>query len=85
MVAQIKATPEKVKVRKLSLSPQEAAKSIGISVVTMYRWCKLPDFPAIHAGRKIIIPIREFENWLASNCGRSIIMVDDSDPAYMEG
>ncbi|MCI1959680.1 MAG: helix-turn-helix domain-containing protein [Clostridia bacterium] len=45
------------------------AKMIGVSRTTAYEMVRIEGFPAIHVGktgRKIIIPVESFRQWLNS-------------------
>ena len=49
---------------RLTLTPEEAAKQLGVSKPTMYALCNRKDFPSVRVGRKIIIPLASLEKWL---------------------
>lgn len=49
---------------KLTLTPGEAAKQLGISMPTMYQLCSKEGFPSVRLGRKIIIPLDGLKKWL---------------------
>ncbi len=59
-------------VEKMTLTPDEAARQLGISKPTMYTLCGRKDFPTVKIGRKIIIPFTSLEKWLEdqANAGR---------------
>ena len=48
---------------KQTISVQELAKQLGISVPKAYELTKTPGFPSIRIGTRIIIPIEEFKRW----------------------
>ena len=54
---------------KSTMSVQELAARLGISLPKAYELVKEPDFPAIHVGGRILIPVEAFREWLviASN------------------
>lgn len=54
---------------KLTMNVSELSKQLGISIPTAYTLTRQENFPALHIGRRIVIPIAAFENWLiiASN------------------
>ena len=49
---------------RLTLTPEDAAKQLGVSKPTMYALCNRKDFPSVRVGRKIIIPLVALEKWL---------------------
>lgn len=49
---------------RLTLTPEEAAKQLGVSMPTMYQLCNKKGFPSVRVGRKIIIPLASLEKWL---------------------
>lgn len=49
---------------KLTYSPKEAAKAIGIALPTVYELAASKGFPAIKVGRRILIPIDALQRWL---------------------
>jgi excisionase family DNA binding protein len=53
-------------VEKLTYTVQEVAKLIGCSLPKAYELTKVQGFPAIHLGRKIVIPKIEFKDWLSA-------------------
>lgn len=56
---------------KLTMSVQEAADLMNVSRPTMYRYTEMAGFPLIHVGRKKIIPIQEFKEWVHSQVVRN--------------
>lgn len=51
-------------VEKMTLTPEEAAKQLGISMPIMYRLCNRKDFPTVRIGRRFVIPVASLEKWL---------------------
>ena len=47
---------------RLGLSVAEAARAIGVSERHLRR-C-LPDIPHLHMGRRVVIPVDSFREWL---------------------
>ena len=58
---------------RMTLVPKEAAKEANVSLPTIYEWCRIPSFPAIHVGRKIVIPTDAFRRWLEAQAGQGCI------------
>ena len=58
---------------KLFYTKSTFCKASGISPSTFYRWTKLPGFPVIRCGRKILIPAREAEAWISKQIGKNIL------------
>ena len=52
---------------KSTMSVQELANMIGISLPKAYELVKQPGFPVIHIGARILIPIDAFKEWLIIN------------------
>lgn len=48
----------------LVFTTKEAANEAKVSMPTMYKWIHQKGFPAIRAGRKILIPVDAFKRWL---------------------
>ena len=62
----------------LALTQEEAARAVGVSTVTMRKWILLSDFPAFKAGKRWIIPVDAFREWLNKNAAeRKQIISDD--------
>ncbi|MEG1433093.1 helix-turn-helix domain-containing protein [Eubacterium sp.] len=51
---------------KLTYSVPEAAEVLGVSPGLVYDLCHSRAFPTIKLGRRLIIPIKEFEEWIGS-------------------
>ena len=49
---------------KVTLSVNELAKHMGIGRNQAYALTRRKGFPALHIGTRILIPIKELENWL---------------------
>lgn len=47
------------------LSVDEMAKELSIARATAYQLTKTADFPCFYIGKRIIIPVSEFKNWVA--------------------
>jgi hypothetical protein len=61
---------------RLAYSPDEAARSLGISR-DFFDEHVLPDLRIVRRGRRRIIPVRELERWLAESAAR---VLDDEGP-----
>ena len=57
---------------KLFYTRDSFCKAAGISPVTFYRWTKLPGFPIVRCGRKILVPRREAEVWISAQVGNNL-------------
>lgn len=53
--------------RKLTYSVPEMAAVLGIGKQKAYELTRRADFPKIRVGKKIIVPIREFETWVSDH------------------
>ena len=50
---------------RYTYSPREAAQAAGVSLPTLYQWTERTDFQGLlRVGRKKLILIEAFENWL---------------------
>lgn len=56
-------------VETLCIGVNDVARLCGVCVNTARRIMRMPGFPAIVTGRRIIIPARAFEEWL-NRCGK---------------
>ena len=54
---------------KTTMSVQELAIQMGISLPKAYELAKSPGFPAVRIGKRILIPVAAYREWLviASN------------------
>lgn len=52
---------------KATMSVQELSTQMGISLPKAYELTKLPDFPVLRVGTRILIPVDAFKSWLANN------------------
>ena len=49
---------------KATLSVTELAKQMGIGRNQAYALTRREGFPALHIGARILVPVKELENWL---------------------
>jgi excisionase family DNA binding protein len=52
---------------KTTMSVQELAAEMGISLPKAYELAKEPDFPTIRVGTRILIPTEAYKEWLLRN------------------
>ena len=52
---------------KTTMSVQELAAEMGISLPKAYELVKEPDFPIIRVGTRILIPTEAYKEWLLRN------------------
>ena len=52
---------------KTTISVQELAAQMGISLPKAYELVKEPDFPTIRVGTRILIPVEAYREWLIRN------------------
>ena len=55
---------------RTTMSVQELAAQMGISLPKAYELVKTPGFPVIRIGTRILIPIEAYREWLSSAAGR---------------
>jgi len=58
--------------RRLTIRPEEGAKAMGVSLPTFYALLRRSDSPAIHVGRKIVIPVDKFQEWVNALAGEHL-------------
>ncbi len=49
---------------KTTMSVQELSSQMGISLPKAYELVKVPGFPTIRIGTRILIPVEAFREWL---------------------
>ncbi len=52
---------------KKTMNVEELAQQLGISKPLAYTLVKREDFPHINIGKRVIIPVTAFEEWLINN------------------
>lgn len=57
--------------RRITLTPQEAADSLGVSRDYFDKHLK-PELRVVRRGRLVLIPIRELERWIEENAERAL-------------
>ena len=55
---------------KATMSVQELASQLGISLPKAYELVKRPGFPVLRIGTRILIPVEAFREWLSDNATR---------------
>lgn len=50
--------------KKTTISVQELASELGISMTKAYELAKREDFPVIRIGKRILIPVEILNEWL---------------------
>jgi excisionase family DNA binding protein len=60
---------ERIAIRRIALTPDEAAAAIGVGRTTFYEHV-MPDLRVIRLGRKRLIPVRELEAWTEREAAR---------------
>jgi excisionase family DNA binding protein len=56
---------------RLTLSKDEAAHALGLSVDSLERHV-LPDLRVVRRGRRVLIPARELDRWIEANAARTL-------------
>ncbi len=61
-------------IKRLALSPTEAAESLGLSPRKLNEIIASRDsgIPTVRVGRRVLLPVRELEDWLTNNLGNCI-------------
>lgn len=52
---------------KVTISVQELSAQMGISLPKAYELVKMPGFPTIRVGTRILIPVEAYREWLLKN------------------
>jgi excisionase family DNA binding protein len=58
---------------KLTYNVQEIAQLLGIGKRTAYSWVNQGEIPSIRVGRRILIPKKQFEEWLEGSKPTDVI------------
>lgn len=53
--------------QKLTLSVQEVGEQLNVSKVTAYKIVNSKGFPRCQLGKRIVVPVEAFEEWLKEN------------------
>ena len=59
--------------KRLFYCKRTFCEAAGISAATFYRWTKLPGFPVVRCGRKILIPAEAAEEWIEKQIGKNVM------------
>ena len=51
--------------QQIAISVEEMGRRINLSRDVAYKLARSEGFPAVRVGGRIVVPIRELENWLA--------------------
>lgn len=54
---------------KTTLSVQELASCLGVSLPVAYELVKRPDFPSLRIGARILVPVEGLRAWLNRQTG----------------
>lgn len=55
---------------KITISVQELADQMGISLPKAYELTKTVGFPVIRVGTRVLIPLAAFQCWLTNNANQ---------------
>ena len=51
---------------KVTMSVQEMAMQMGISLSKAYALTREADFPIVRVGKRVLVPVSEFKVWLSA-------------------
>lgn len=51
---------------KATMSVQEMALQMGISLSKAYALTREADFPSVRVGKRVLVPVSEFKAWLSA-------------------
>ena len=63
----------------LTISVEEAGKLLGISRHVAYQLSRRADFPTLHIGRRVLVPIKQLEEWIERNVTGAEVHFDQAD------
>ena len=52
---------------KTTMSVKELSAQLGISLAKAYELAKTPGFPTLRIGKRILIPVDAYKNWLVQS------------------
>lgn len=58
---------------KTAISVEELAERLGIGRTLAYQLARQKGFPAMKIGKRIVIVVKELEEWLSKNIGKVLI------------
>lgn len=61
------------RVEPILMDSRRFCKANDVSATTFYRWVRLPDFPVIRVGKKLLVPVDEYREWLRKNKGKQTL------------
>lgn len=64
---------EKDERRKAVYTKRTFCEAYEVSPATFYRWTKLPGFPVVRCGRKLLIPAEAADNWFNNQIGKNVL------------
>jgi len=67
---------EQARLNEISMTANEAALALGVSLRTFYRYVRLGEVPAVQVGGRIRVPRERFQQWLEDRA-----MANVSQPA----
>ena len=56
---------------RMTMTVQELAKEMGISLPIAYKLVQQKGFPVIHVGRRIVIPVAAFQKWMSDTAHKA--------------
>ncbi|MPM18641.1 hypothetical protein SDC9_65054 [bioreactor metagenome] len=57
---------------KMAYNAKEASAALGVSLPTFYELANRADFPILRVGRRVLIPVKDLQDWLSVHCGQAI-------------
>jgi len=57
---------------KLTLTPKETAKELGIGMNKVYELIGKNIIPSVRVGRRFLVPVCSLENWLITSAGGTL-------------
>lgn len=63
---------EKNNEEKMLIPVWEMGKRLGVSRKTAYELSRSEGFPVLRIGRRVLIPVKQLEEWVAANLGGTV-------------
>lgn len=59
-------------VEKLTCTVEEMGQRLGVSRKTAYDLSRSEGFPVLRIGRRVLIPLKQLEEWIAENLNGTV-------------
>ena len=66
-------------IEKLAVSVEESGKLMGVSRQVAYKLSRRADFPTLRIGRRVLVPRKQLEEWIAHQVTSAGVNSDQAD------